>query len=371
MTPADKILQKAMVASGLSSAQWERVRAEIRDRAFFSARIEEARYLHVARKAVADMLRKAGSGRGTIMSREDAIRAIQDAAVRLGLSQGTGRITDPGSRARAKLVVDTNAAMAAGYARYRQDLDSRIGFPCRELVRAADSHPEKPRDWRARWTAAGGRLFDGRMVARVEDPVWSAISRFGLPYPPFDYNSGMIVEMVPRAEAVRLGAIEPDERPRPVEPRGFNDGLQAELPMRHDSPEAQALLADFGDQVRFDGDVFHWRGELIRDVLAGKVPRARLGRGFDGRDLPISHAVFAQHLGKHVGGNERDRRNIPLTEEDFELLPSIWRAPDRASRGRNRDHLELDALDGGVLHLVVDPQLGIVSFFKSKDPGGA
>lgn len=371
MTPADKILQKAMVASGLSSAQWERVRADIRDRAFFSARIEEARYLHAARNAVADMLRKAGSGRGTIMSREDAIRAIQSAAVRLGLSRGTARITDPGSRARAKLIVDTNAAMAAGYARYRQDLDSRIGFPCRELVRAADSHPEKPRDWRARWTAAGGRLFGGRMVARVEDPVWSAISRFGLPYPPFDYNSGMIVETVPRAEAVRLGAIEPDERPRPVEPLGFNDGLQAELPMRHDSPEAQALLADFGDQVRFDGDVFRWQGEAIREVLDGARPRVTLGRGFDGRQLPLSYNFFRDHLSKHEGANESDPRNAPLSRSDYELLPTIWRSPDRISKSGDRDHLELDALDGGVLHLFVSPTSGIRSFYKARNPGGA
>lgn len=371
MTPADKILQKALVTSGMSSAQWEGVRAAIRDRAFFSARIEEARYLQAARTAVADMLRKAGSGRGTVMSREDAIRAIQSAAERLGLSRGTARITDPGSRARAKLIVDTNAAMAAGYARYRQDLGSRFLFPCRELVRAADSHPKKPRDWRARWTAAGGKLCEGRMVARVEDPVWAAISRFGLPYPPFDYNSGMIVEMVPRAEAVRLGAIAPDERPAPVEPPGFNDGLQAELPMRHDSPEARRLLADFGDQVRFDGDVFRWQGELIRDVLDGKRPRASLGRGFDGRRLPLSHNFFAEHLSKHAGANESDPRNVPLSRSDYELLPTIWRAPDRVSKSRGNDHLELDALDGGVLHLFVSPSSGIRSFYKERSPGGA
>ena len=139
--------------------------------------------------------------------------------------------------------------------------------------------------------------------------------------------------------------------------------------IEHRMEDGDAMIAEF--TVRFDGDVFHWRGELIRDVLAGKVPRARLGRGFDGRRLPLSHNFFAEHLSKHAGANESDPRNAPLSRSDYELLPTIWRSPDRISKSGDRDHLELDALDGGVLHLFVSPTSGIRSFYKARNPGGA
>lgn len=55
---------------------------------------------------------------------------------------------------------------------------------------------------------------------------------------------------------------------------------------------------------------------------------------------------------------------------DFELIPSMWRKPDRVAQKKGCDVLELDAFDG-ILRLVVDPNVGIVSFYKMKRPGGA
>ena len=52
MTPAEKIVQKSLVASGLSSREWNGVQAGLRDRAFFSSRVESARFLHAARGMV-------------------------------------------------------------------------------------------------------------------------------------------------------------------------------------------------------------------------------------------------------------------------------------------------------------------------------
>ena len=40
--PSEKILQKTLVTSGLNSAQWNQVQAGLRDRAFFSSRVESA-----------------------------------------------------------------------------------------------------------------------------------------------------------------------------------------------------------------------------------------------------------------------------------------------------------------------------------------
>ena len=58
----------------------------------------------------------------------------------------------------------------------------------------------KPREWRIRWNDARRSLGEGNTSATYaesdhgpfkalkNDPVWSAISRFGNPWPPFDFR---------------------------------------------------------------------------------------------------------------------------------------------------------------------------------------
>ena len=108
---------------------------------------------------------------------------------------------------RCDLVIRTNVALIFGYRHWitGQDPNTLDAFPCQELIRVEDRLA--PRDWISRWTAAGGQIFDGRMIARIGDPIWIAISRFGKPWPPFDFGSGMGIESVGRDEAEALGVI--------------------------------------------------------------------------------------------------------------------------------------------------------------------
>ena len=85
-----------------------------------------------------------------------------------------------------------------------------IAHPASKLVRTG--FRENPRDWQARWEAAwqscGGQgALYGEMVALNDSPIWSALSDFGLPYPPFAYGSGMGVSYVTLDEAKQLGLI--------------------------------------------------------------------------------------------------------------------------------------------------------------------
>lgn len=53
MTPAEIILRKNLVShAGLSSAEWKSFSAAIKDRAFFSSRVESARFLETARARI-------------------------------------------------------------------------------------------------------------------------------------------------------------------------------------------------------------------------------------------------------------------------------------------------------------------------------
>lgn len=374
MNSTEALLRKTLVGSGLNTAEWSRIDAGLRDRAFFMAEVEKVRILAAARKEAAAILQ---SGKSLSEARRDLREALRAEGYQ-PTEEERGTIKDLYSRQRLDVMLKTNVEQARGYASYLRNTSSaRLAvFPAYEFIRVQQR--KKPRgDWRARWDSAavavgwrGVARGASRMVALKTSPVWAKLSRFGNPFPPFDFGSGMGLEDVDAAECreLGLGAEAKAQKPPRVD---FNGSLQAEVPMRADAPEAEKLREVFGDQVTFDGNVARWRGNLIRDVVDGELDRVKLGRGYDGRNLSLSHNIIEQHIMKHVGENDRDRRNIPLTLGDFELIPSIWRKPDKVTPERNRQHLELDTLDGGVLNLIVDPVKGIVSFWKMKKPGGA
>lgn len=273
MTPAEMLLSKRLVSSGLSSAEAEQVCAALRERAFFSARIESVRFLQDARKAVADYLAHAEKEDGTMATRADAISAIMRRAREEGISTGKGSLTDPGSAARAKVVADTNAGLAAGYCQRRAQgtHGARLAFPALRLVRVEDR--DKKRDWMSRWNIARQSLGTassatvaasqgGPFVALKEDPIWSAISRFGTPYPPFDFNSGMGVEEVPFEECKALGLIADDYEPHGGIDDAFNRRMEAELEFSgDDDPEWKWLKAAYGDQITREGGKITWSPE--------------------------------------------------------------------------------------------------------------
>ena len=138
-----------------------------------------------------------------------------------------GTIKDLFSDARLNIKLRTDVEMMQGYGRYTagQNPETLDQFPAQELVRVA--RRKVPRNWAATWRAAGGKFYGrGRMIAAKDDPIWTAISRFGLPYPPFDYNSGMGLRDVRREEAEALGVMEPGHVVAPA-PRLLTDDVQA------------------------------------------------------------------------------------------------------------------------------------------------
>jgi hypothetical protein len=129
----------------------------------------------------------------------------------LGAAEGDSEsLKDHTSSSRLELIYDTtiesvrNAARAEMEALHPELLDE---FPAWELVRVEARRNQ--REWEPRWRAAGGEVRGGRMIALKNDPVWTRLSRFGNPWPPFDFGSGMGVEEVPREEAEKLGLVGP------------------------------------------------------------------------------------------------------------------------------------------------------------------
>lgn len=258
---------KAILPTDLSSAQLSAIAPELRERAIFSARTNNHEYL----VRVNEVLNRILNPDQVIDEVTGALRAarpgefMDQATARLELKKTLiqtdyvpdpavrGTIRDLSSDARLNLLIETNDRMALGYGQWTQGQDPAIldEWPAQELFRAEDR--ELPRNWIARWTGAGGTIFEGRMIAPKNDPIWTLISAFGLPYPPFDFNSGMDVQDIDRDEAVRLGVVSEDTQIEP-ETREFNDGIEASVDERQPAL-FQALMDSLGDTAEFVGGV--------------------------------------------------------------------------------------------------------------------
>ena len=171
------------------------------------------------------------------------------ASMRLGLKQlweklgyrpdpeKIGGLQDLSSTDRINLQIETNVATARGAGWYEQGQQADVldEFPAQELYRATSpaGGAKAERDWAERWEKAGGKFYDGRMIAAKDDEVWNRLGdpslfpdALGNPWPPFAFNSGMRVRDVDRTEAEQLGVIEPDQQIEP-QPLDLNADLQA------------------------------------------------------------------------------------------------------------------------------------------------
>lgn len=240
----DKALAKA--ASGkkllttLSSDELRAIRAGIRERAVFSARVGNAEFLDRVKKVVGETL----NGNITREQAQARLQAYLKRTKYVPEPGDKGTIKDLSSDQRTRLIVDTNAKMAEGHARWSNAQKALSINPYWELYRK-EARVE-PRNWALRWIEAGGRFIQGRMIAPVNDPIWTAISAFGLPYPPFDFNSGMSTKV---PVGIRLPKLK-QQRKKPVD---FNEEVQHDLLVDDDGLKKQ-LLDDLGRDYKVTAD---------------------------------------------------------------------------------------------------------------------
>jgi hypothetical protein len=225
----------------------EQLPAAVRERAFFSARVTNADLLQQAY----DLITRGVSGG----DRDSNGNYIPGSSLK-----------DLSSDKRLEMIYRTNVEMAQGYGTFLQQQDpaSLDAYPAQELYRLEDRKEHRP--WGQRWNTAiqdiglsntsaipvADMFADSGMFALVNDPIWTAISRFDLPYPPYDFGSGMWVRDISRLEAQNMGLMAPgDDSPTPVM-QEFNTGIQADI------SDLAAVLQDslksFGNVI--DG-VFH------------------------------------------------------------------------------------------------------------------
>jgi predicted RNA-binding Zn-ribbon protein involved in translation (DUF1610 family) len=110
---------------------------------------------------------------------------------------------------RLDLCIEPAHALAWGYLKWKQaqdDVNLLLEYPALEFLQLFKR--DELVDWTQKWRESGGRVFSGhRMIALNNDPVWTEISFFRLPFPPFDLESGRRAMAVAREEAEELGLL--------------------------------------------------------------------------------------------------------------------------------------------------------------------
>ena len=226
---------RSPVRTALSSAEIEDLPLAVREASTFSAKLTNLRTLQKIHDLLggAIALTKTNNGDGVTIDRGKFIETVREVAIAEGLQPEPGELSpieNITSTARLDLIWDMQIKGAQGYAAYAAAHNPNViqMFPCQELYRQDDRN--EPRDWPATWKAAGGEFYGpnkDRMIARIDSEIWTAISRFGRPWPLYDYYSGMWIRSIPRRESVELGVIGRKERVKSTIGE-FNQGLQAE-----------------------------------------------------------------------------------------------------------------------------------------------
>lgn len=249
----------------------------LRERAFFSSRVESVRFLQRARYGISDFLegnRETLPDGQTVLktgSRQQFVKDMQDFAIAHGMGpdpKDKGTIKDITSDKRLGLIFDTQTRQAHDYGNFRQGMDADVlnEFPAQRFIRVADV--KEPRDWHAQ--------FEDGVWLKTDLDAWRRINRdFGVPWGPFGWGCQHDVEDVDRDEAERLGLVKRSEAVEPVK-IDFNSDLKAST-SRLDSELLSELRDAIGaDQVEIDEEeqVIRWRKKKGDEIDARSADTA-------------------------------------------------------------------------------------------------
>jgi hypothetical protein len=276
-----KLGERSVVARKLTSFEWSKVPLALRERAQFSARVGSARFLQAVQDKINLRLKlekeRLANGKEAFVDRSSFIADMRALAQEENLDTTTdgralqrGTVRDIRSAKRLGLIFDQQTQQATEFARWKMDQDPDVldAYPAQRFVRIEDR--DRPRqDWFERWGAAGEEVgwagaLQGQMAALKTSPIWARLSAFGVPWPPFDFGSGMGLEDLARDEAEALGLVQPAEAvptfERGADPQGLNDRLEASVAELSEDMRGW-LTRSLGDSVEIAGDTMRWAGE--------------------------------------------------------------------------------------------------------------
>ena len=203
---------------------------QIRMRAFFSAGVTKAEWLENWHH----ILRQLANGEIDLATARLEIKQQLSADRYQPPENGRGGLLDLSSDTRSNLILETNLAQIHGFGQFvqHQQQDVLDLWPAQELVRVIDSKVK--RNWPSRWKNAGLPLYQGRMIVLLNDRRILRLSRFGTPWTPLDFKSGMRWRPRTRQFAEEIGLLKPGQSGPTPAGLDLNKELQATPRVRSD-----------------------------------------------------------------------------------------------------------------------------------------
>lgn len=344
MTAAQYLQSKPAVATALSAAEIAvYVPAALREASVFSARTVYAEHVAATQADIVRALRGDSGVAGTSMSPAEIRAGMKRRLAALDYKSDPaerGSLTDLASDRRTNLIISMQESGARGYAVWRSHQDETLMtvWPAQELYRAIGR--KVPRDWKARWNDArralgeGGTSAtyatsqDGPFVALKNDAIWThpGVNRFGHPWTPFDYESGMRLRSVKASRARELGVLQGKAYPAPQ--RDPLRQVQSSSALGVPPGLLDAWVKPFGNRaVVSDGRV--WVAPEAAGVLAEIAQAAAAGLDATGafgfapaRVLSQAQALLGRSLPAHTA-LELSAAAISSGAVSAELLPQL------------------------------------------------
>jgi hypothetical protein len=228
--------------------------------------------------------------------------SVSKATARVGLREAFGATGQALDEERLNLCIETAQGLHGGCVCWFNEQGNDVAldvFPTWEFHRVYER--VEAVDWVKRWRECGGRIFSrGEMIALKSDPIWIRISEFRLPFPPFDLDSGMHVDGIPRKEAEELGLLAKGEivRPRSIT-IDFEEALRTRVEFYFSAESRRqrfereiagsdvSTLLRMADQRMAEGD--ENETEAVHDSI--HILQHAIQRGFDG-NFERQHSVF-------------------------------------------------------------------------------
>lgn len=316
----NRLASKQVVASPMDSSAWQQEPLAIRERSYFSAKVESAQFLQRGKDLLDDYIEGniTETPNGPMIavgSRAAFVDQLQQFARAEGLESGgpEGTLRDVRSLTRLNLVYDVQVQQAADFGNWKQGNDTDIlwAYPAQRFIR--EINVKEPRPLHEENTGEVRRKDDMEFWTKMNDPE---IGGFGVPWGPWGFNSGMGVEDVDRIEAIKLGLVDPDEAVE-MPDKAFNDHMEA---------SADGLDPEIAGQLKKD------LGEDA-DISGGRVT-ARAGALFAiGFPMMVVQAFNADQprvpAGEHGGGQFAPRDGggsgsaSRITEKDLPKDPQF------------------------------------------------
>lgn len=276
-----KLTSRQIVTSGMDSAAWSRVPAALRETAFFSSKIQDARFLQETKNLIEDFLTGARetiqlpNGKTTtrlkVGSRAAFVQQAREFAIARGLgpviADDKGTLKDITSEKRLALIFKIQTESANAYGDWQQGMSPAVlnAYPAWEFYRAEEV--KEPRYLH--------KLNEGRIELKTNLGFWGAmnspnIGGFNVPWGPWGFGSGMWTRDVDRARAEQLNLLTPSTVLKPA-----HEDLAAHQAagIATLDPETRAWLkSQLGDQVEFDGDTARWRSPQVLPPNPGRAP---------------------------------------------------------------------------------------------------